>query len=60
MNPIQMTDTLRESMIRYLLTTFDVNRDGQNDIGMKVGPGVYFCRFEAGSYSSVKKLVVLK
>jgi ATP-dependent helicase YprA (DUF1998 family) len=29
MNPIQITDTLRESMIRYLLTTFDVNRDGQ-------------------------------
>jgi hypothetical protein len=34
--------------------------DGQNDIGMSVGPGVYFCRFEAGSYTSVKKLVVLK
>lgn len=29
MNPIQITDTLRESMIRYLLTTFDVNRDGR-------------------------------
>jgi len=29
MNPIQITETLRESMIRYLLTTFNVNRDGQ-------------------------------
>jgi hypothetical protein len=29
MNPIQITETLRESMIRYLLTTFDVNRDDQ-------------------------------
>jgi len=29
MNPIHITEKLRESMIRYLLTTFDVNRDGQ-------------------------------
>ena len=29
MNPIQITDQLRETIIRYLLTTFDVNRDGQ-------------------------------
>ena len=29
MNPIQITEQLRESMIQYLLTTFDVNRDGQ-------------------------------
>lgn len=29
MNPIQITEQLREIIIRYLLTTFDVNRDGQ-------------------------------
>jgi len=29
MNPIHITEKLRESIIRYLLTTFDVNRDGQ-------------------------------
>lgn len=29
MNPIQITENLRESMTRYLLTTFDVNRDGK-------------------------------
>ncbi|MFC1878911.1 DEAD/DEAH box helicase [Chloroflexota bacterium] len=29
MNPIQITEQLRETIIRYLLTTFDVNRDGK-------------------------------
>ena len=29
MNPIHITDTLRTRLIQYLLTTFDVNRDGR-------------------------------
>lgn len=40
MNPIHITDTLRRSMIRYLLTTFDVNRDGRE-------PELYFALREA-------------
>jgi hypothetical protein len=34
--------------------------NGKDDRGQDVGPGVYFCRFEAGSHRSVKKVVVLK
>ncbi len=30
MNPIFVTQRLKEALTRYLLTTFDVNRDGQN------------------------------
>jgi len=30
MNPISVTQRLKEALTRYLLTTFDVNRDGQN------------------------------
>ena len=29
MNPIQITESLQHTMTQYLLTTFDVNRDGQ-------------------------------
>lgn len=29
MNPIHITETLHRNLIRYLLTTFDVNRDGR-------------------------------
>lgn len=30
MNPIYLTQRLKGALIRYLLTTFDVNRDGEN------------------------------
>lgn len=30
MNPIQLTENLKHALISYLLTTFDVNRDGKN------------------------------
>lgn len=32
MNPIDVTRRLKEALIRYLLTTFDVNRDGENEL----------------------------
>jgi hypothetical protein len=34
--------------------------DGNKYLGMRVGPGIYFCHFEAGSCRSVRRLVVLK
>ena len=34
--------------------------NGRDDMGKDVGPGVYFCRLEAGPHSAVKKMVVLK
>jgi len=30
MNPLRITERLQESLINYLMTTFDVNRDGQH------------------------------
>jgi superfamily II DNA/RNA helicase len=30
-NPIDIRDRLKEALVRYLLTTFDVNRDGENE-----------------------------
>ncbi|MCU0496195.1 MAG: DEAD/DEAH box helicase [Anaerolineae bacterium] len=32
MNPIDVTRRLKEALIHYLLTTFDVNRDGKNEV----------------------------
>jgi superfamily II DNA or RNA helicase len=32
MNPIDVTQRLKDAFIRYLLTTFDVNRDGENEL----------------------------
>jgi len=34
--------------------------DGRDNLGEKVGSGVYFYRLRAGSFSSMRKLVVLK
>jgi len=34
--------------------------DGKNDSGGRVSSGIFFCRFRAGSFSSVKKMVLLK
>jgi hypothetical protein len=34
--------------------------DGRDDIGQKVAAGTYFCRIEAGSIVSVRRLAVLK
>ncbi|MFC1555789.1 FlgD immunoglobulin-like domain containing protein [candidate division KSB1 bacterium] len=34
--------------------------DGTNDSGVPVSSGIYFYRFSAGSYSAVKKLILLK
>ncbi|MCS6835215.1 MAG: DEAD/DEAH box helicase [Anaerolineae bacterium] len=30
MNPLRITERLQEALVSYLMTTFDVNRDGQN------------------------------
>ena len=34
--------------------------DGRNNAGLRVASGVYFCRLRIGTFSSVKKLVLLK
>jgi len=34
--------------------------DGTNTIGAQVGSGVYFCRIQAGEFSSSQKLILLK
>jgi len=34
--------------------------DGRNDVGEKVGSGMYFYRISAGNFSAVRKMVILK
>ncbi|MBM3236912.1 T9SS type A sorting domain-containing protein [Candidatus Poribacteria bacterium] len=34
--------------------------DGRDNLGEKVGSGVYFYRLQAGNFSSMRKLVVVK
>ena len=34
--------------------------DGRNDAGIEVVSGVYFLRFDAGSYSDIKKMILLR
>ena len=34
--------------------------NGRNEMGSKVAPGIYFCRFEAGDFSSVQKMQLMK
>ncbi len=34
--------------------------DGKNDKGQQIGTGIYFYRFEADKYSSVKRMILLK
>jgi len=34
--------------------------DGRNNLGERVGSGVYFYRLQAGSFSAMRKLVILK
>ena len=34
--------------------------DGRNKVGEKVSAGIYFCRFKAGEYSVMRKMLILK
>jgi hypothetical protein len=34
--------------------------DGTNDVGVKVGSGVYICRMQAGSFTAVKRMVLIR
>jgi bacillolysin len=40
--------------------TYTVTWNGRNDEGLNVSSGIYYCRIEAGGYSAVKKMVLLK
>ena len=40
--------------------SFDVVWDGRDDSNRGVASGIYFCRFEAGSYSAMQKMVLMK
>jgi len=40
--------------------TYSVEWDGQNNAGVRVASGVYFSRMQAGKYSAVKKMSLLK
>jgi flagellar hook assembly protein FlgD len=37
-----------------------VTWDGRNDRGSHVGPGVYLYRMKAGSFTTTKKMVVVR
>lgn len=37
-----------------------ISWDGRNNNGERVSSGVYFYRLEAGDYSAIKKMVILK
>jgi hypothetical protein len=45
---------------RYLTKTEAVYWDGRNEQGESVASGVYYYQLQAGTYSAIKKLVVLK
>jgi hypothetical protein len=44
----------------YIARTKAAYWDGRDNLGEKVGSGVYFYRLQAGNFSSMRKLVVLK
>ncbi|MFZ2324192.1 MAG: alpha-amylase family glycosyl hydrolase [Ignavibacteriaceae bacterium] len=40
--------------------TYEVNWNGDNEFGNKVSTGVYFYKIDAGTYSDVKKMLLIK
>jgi flagellar hook assembly protein FlgD len=44
----------------YLDRSRAVYWDGRNDLGEKVSSGVYFYQVEAGRYSKVRRMVILR
>ena len=44
----------------YLSKTRAAYWNGQNQFGEAVGSGIYFYRLDAGRFSSVKKMIVVK
>ena len=40
--------------------TYEVNWNGDNEYGNKVSTGVYFYKIDAGTYSDVKKMLLIK
>ncbi len=34
--------------------------DGKDSYGKELGPGIYFCRFQAGNYQQSRKLILIK
>jgi hypothetical protein len=44
----------------YSAGKYAIEWDGTNNAGQKVASGVYFCRMQAGQFSSTKKLALVK
>jgi len=40
--------------------TYSATWDGRDDAGRSVASGVYLCRMEAGNFSAVRKLVLVR
>ncbi|MCE5270571.1 T9SS type A sorting domain-containing protein [bacterium] len=51
---ITLVDELKES------GRYSVNWDGRSEAGQRVSSGVYFYRLQAGDFSAVRKMVILK
>jgi len=51
---ITLVDELKEA------GRYSVNWDGRNDAGQRVSSGVFFYRLQAGDFSAVRKMVILK
>jgi hypothetical protein len=54
----QLVRSLREGKASGGLNR--IEWDGNSDRGLRVAPGVYFCRMEAGAYAASRKMVVLE
>jgi len=51
---ITLVDELKEA------GRYSVNWDGRNEAGQRVSSGVFFYRLQAGDFSAVRKMVILK
>jgi hypothetical protein len=66
-SPVDLTIyNVKGQKVRHLVSEtqspgrYTVNWDGSSDRGTRVASGVYFYRIQIGTYSAVKKMVVLK
>ena len=57
---VRTLDIGRRSAAVYERQSDAIYWDGKNDLGERVGSGVYFYRLSAGNYSATRKMVILK